>query len=32
MTLNDGFERTVSDWLDEQASVHARSGELGALM
>ena len=19
MTLNDGFERTVSDWLDEQA-------------
>ncbi len=27
MTLNDGFERTVSDWLDEQAG-HGRPGYL----
>ena len=27
MTLNDGFERTVSDWLDEQAG-HGMPGYL----
>ena len=31
MTLNDGFERTVSDWLDEQAG-HGMPGYLDEVL
>ena len=31
MTLNDGFERTVSDWLDEQAG-HGVPGYLDEVL